>query len=559
VAQTDGGDIIFTAGDGVTKLDHEIEKYDETTGELVAWVEVNSLSGTNNTDIYIYYGNTSLAEGENQWNPLGVWDSNYVGVWHLKETPTVDPLAYDSTSNDNDASFLADMTSGDQVGGQIDGAMDFDDAGSNDRVRADDDPSLGGMSGLTVETWVNLKQTVPQVGDNSQSYYLSYKSHSGAPWFSWQLMAPDWDPGFYLEVNTDGVSGSVHGNTVASADTWYHIVGVYESGQPLKLYVNGGDDSKWPDTPSGNVLDSDQPYYMGGDVNGILDEFRISKVARSAAWIETEYNNQRAPAAFYTVGIEETSGTGADPFNNGWIYRKRITIDSAKVACDLTNFPVLISTTDPDLTAAQANFNDILFTAADGATKLDHEIEDYDQGTGKLVAWVEVRALSGTANTDLYLYYGNGNAVDQRNPTGAGVWEPNYVGVWHLEEPVINEQTSGTHEDSTYNDIDGTQVGNEGVTGKIAGGQNFDGSDDEVRFSDAIIGGRAAWTLTAWMKTASSAKQTIYGEGDLSTGNYLYIDKESNSYVEFYVENGPDWALFNGSTNVEDNQFHHVA
>ena len=36
VAQADGGDILFIAGDGHTKLDHEIERYDETTGELVA-------------------------------------------------------------------------------------------------------------------------------------------------------------------------------------------------------------------------------------------------------------------------------------------------------------------------------------------------------------------------------------------------------------------------------------------------------------------------------------------------------------------------------------------
>jgi hypothetical protein len=69
------------------------------------------------------------------------------------------------------------------------------------------------------------------------------------------------------------------------------------------------------------------------------------------------------------VGIEETSGTGADPFNNGWIYRKKITIDASKVPSDLTNFPVLINTTDPDLTAALANFNDILFTAGDGSTR----------------------------------------------------------------------------------------------------------------------------------------------------------------------------------------------
>jgi hypothetical protein len=424
-----------------------------------------------------------------------VWDSNYVGVWHLKETPTVDPFAYDSTSNDNDASFLADMTSGDQVAGHIDGAMDFDDAGSNDRVRADDDPSLGGMSALTVETWVNLKQVVPQVGDNSQSYYLSYKSHSGVPWFSWQLMAPDWDPGFYLEVRTDGTSGSVHGNTAASADTWYHVVGVYESGQPLKLYVNGGDDSKWPDTPSGNILDTDQPYYMGGDVNGILDEVRISKVVRSAAWIETEYNNQKAPAAFYTVGIEETTGTTADPFNNGWIYRKKITIDASKVPSDLTNFPVLINTTDPDLTAAQANFNDILFTAGDGSTKLDHEIEKYNSSTGEIVAWVEVRSLSGTTNTELYLYYGNGNCVDQRNPTGAGVWEPNYASVWHLKE------TSGDHADSTWNDNTGTPYGglNQSGTGQMDGADLLDASDDYLEGPTTGFNTDAG-TIDFWIK-----------------------------------------------------------
>ena len=118
----------------------------------------------------------------------------------------------------------------------------------------------------------------------------------------------------------------------------------------------------------------------------------------------------------------------------------------------------LSEASDPDLIFSgghvdQDDGGDILFTASDGTTKLDHEIEKYVNTTGELVAWVEVRSLSGTTNTDIYLYYGNTNAVDQWNPTGAGVWEPNYVGVWHLKETPADGET---HSDSTWNSNSGT-------------------------------------------------------------------------------------------------------
>src|SRR5208337_2423805 len=43
------------------------------------------------------------------------------------------------------------------------------------------------------------------------------------------------------------------------------------------------------------------PMFKGG-----LDEVRISNNARTAGWIQTEYNNQKAPAGFYTVSGEGT-------------------------------------------------------------------------------------------------------------------------------------------------------------------------------------------------------------------------------------------------------------
>ena len=58
----------------------------------------------------------------------------------------------------------------------------------------------------------------------------------------------------------------------------------------------------------------------------------------------------------------------ADPgwYDYDWQYRKKITINSANVTGDLTDFPVLISITDSDLaTDARSDGFDILFTEDD--------------------------------------------------------------------------------------------------------------------------------------------------------------------------------------------------
>ncbi|MCL5667081.1 MAG: DUF2341 domain-containing protein [Patescibacteria group bacterium] len=78
---------------------------------------------------------------------------------------------------------------------------------------------------------------------------------------------------------------------------------------------------------------------------------------------------------------------------------------------------------------------DIVFTSADGATKLAHEIEKYDPATGQLIAWVKTN-LSSSSDTVLYLYYGNSSAPDMQtvDPVKTAVWDSNYKGVWHLGE-----------------------------------------------------------------------------------------------------------------------------
>ena len=103
-AKTNGNDILFTASDGVTKLPHEIERYDSAGQVLEAWVNVPTLSATGTATIFMYYGNPSAAS---QQNAAAVWDSNEQMVLHLKEQATAGQntaIYYDSTANGTNAS-----------------------------------------------------------------------------------------------------------------------------------------------------------------------------------------------------------------------------------------------------------------------------------------------------------------------------------------------------------------------------------------------------------------------------------------------------------------------
>jgi len=150
-------------------------------------------------------------------------------------------------------------------------------------------------------------------------------------------------------------------------------------------------------------------------------------------------------------------------YDSDWTYRKSITIPNSNVDADLVDFPLLVDILDSDLvTKAQSDGDDIVFTDS-SATKLSHEIELWDNSTGKLIAWVKVPSLSSSVDTTIYMYYGNDAVGSQENQSS--VWSSNYAMVLHLDE------TSGTHVDSTLKGNDGTVAGgvNQSATGTIDG------------------------------------------------------------------------------------------
>ena len=229
-------------------------------------------------------------------------------------------------------------------------------------------------------------------------------------------------------------------------------------------------------------------------------------------------------------------------YNASWQYRKQITINSAYVTADLAYFPVLISLpSDGDLAGnAQSNGDDILFTDADGTTKLSHEIEKFDGNTGQLVAWVRVPNLSSATNTDIYIYYGNGGAGNQQDATN--VWDASYVMVQHLEETsggasAIQDSTSYTNHGT---DSNGPTLG---ATGRINGAATFDGSNDLVDFSNASsLNTTGNMTVEAWIyPTVSNAGKWVVSKMQLGKLQY-YLNINGSGNIDFrFTSDGFLW------------------
>jgi hypothetical protein len=303
-AQNDGDDILFMNGPGTAeRIFHEIEKYNSTTGELVAWVNINSLPNSEDTIFYIYYGNPSCVS---QQYSGGVWDSYYCGVWHLSDS-------YDSTNNNNNGVIIGAVF----TEGIINDCLNFD--GNNDYVKILDtnDFQFSDQS-ITFSTWV-------QIVDNEDYYRCVIgfgDAKEGIPRFKLVKQRSGATDGRMATQIYNGIGNSValsidNGDNL-SKNEWIYLTSVVDYENSLiKLYINT-DLQESVDLVNYDLSDSvDLKLFFGstpwpgynGEHNrykGLIDEVRISKTSRDIDWISTQYNNQNDVFNFFTIGPEET-------------------------------------------------------------------------------------------------------------------------------------------------------------------------------------------------------------------------------------------------------------
>lgn len=299
--QLGGHDITFTI-DHVNTLNHEIELYDSDSGHLVAWLHIPLLSSTADTELYMYYGNPNAA---NLQNPSAVWDANFVLVQHLEETST---SRYDSTINANNGTAYGGIVKSNA--GKVDGADVFD--GTNDYISVSNSLSLNPSSAFTIETWMNLTATGAYIGLISKGtwsqYYLRLGSSEGrAYWFV---------------KFSDGTAASAEVSNIGwKWNTWHHIVATADTqAQVIKVYLDGVQKLSSTFAAGKTIISTSNSLLISEitqrRIKGEIDEVRVSNVARLPQWIQTSYNNQKNPTAFYTIGGEETYSLALLIFEN---------------------------------------------------------------------------------------------------------------------------------------------------------------------------------------------------------------------------------------------------
>lgn len=268
---------------------------------------------------------------------------------------------------------------------------------------------------------------------------------------------------------------------------------------------------------------------LGETLDNILNEKLIIEFGSSKSKTDEKanINNESSldPSDFYRKEYFNVPSLPTDDYTR----RKNITVDHTKVSGSLTDFPLLIELIDGDLKDyAKSDGSDIVFMD-DQENILDFEIElydpNYDPINAHLVAWVKTD-LSSIQDTIISMYYGSLTATSQANPTG--VWSNNFESTWHLGETVTDETSSGTHYDSTINDYDGNQNGNDDTSALIGNGQDFDGNDDTSISSTLNLNPTGDVTISGWFKLDTAF--------DSLTANSMFIaGKYSSDTTNFHI------------------------
>lgn len=206
-----------------------------------------------------------------------------------------------------------------------------------------------------------------------------------------------------------------------------------------------------------------------------------------------------------------------------WSSRKEITLDTtpsgASVSSELRGFAVLIRLDSSNFTFddAKADGSDLRFYASDDKTALPFKIESFDAKTGLATIWVAVPDLQGSAQTKIYMYFGNKKAGVA--PVSGPLFDPLYKAVYHFQAG--NTQT--LDDSGNRNDAGRVTV----KAGWIGAAAEFDGTT-QLALPAMTLNAGQGFTFEAWVKPKDATTSgTVYSNGSLAIG----IDK-GVPYVE---------------------------
>jgi hypothetical protein len=297
-AKNNGDDIRFVKTDG-TPCACEIERWDSASGMAEIWVNVDTVFGNDNTHyIKMLWGNANAAAISNS---AAVFDTlnGFQGVWHLSE-PDYAP-AKDATGNrfDGTPSDTAPITTAGPIGYAkgFNGTSNFFDMHNT----ASGKLNFPENGTYTVSAWAYADTLDDKfhvvVGKSDNQYFLKLKQYYPPNPMRWE----------FAEYHDK--SGWEITDTFATANEWKYLVGIragasqyfYLDGELVDVNIEIKSDTMarntGDDVTIGKFLSYSRIDASYCPFKGMIDEVRISDVARSAAWIRLCYMNQKATDA----------------------------------------------------------------------------------------------------------------------------------------------------------------------------------------------------------------------------------------------------------------------
>jgi len=288
---------------------YQVESYNQTSGTLLVWVQIPTLTYASNKTIEFYYGSKTPTTTHNTAFYEKTWASDYKGVFHFNEASYTGSIT-DGTAAGNTGT-ASSMTSTNLVTGKIGTAYSFN--GSSTKLTFSP-ISLTGT--FTISAWINLSAT------GIDQKVMTNQAAAGGGTGGYKL-------GVFTNNEAESESGTAvdRGSSptppVFGTGAWHYVQGVY-NGSSLSTYVDG---AQYAVLSTTNNPSSTTAYYIGAGeggaqyyFNGIIDEARVSNVAKSADWIKAEYVDQNAPASFTTVGSTSVNTTNAASISGALTY-----------------------------------------------------------------------------------------------------------------------------------------------------------------------------------------------------------------------------------------------
>jgi len=309
VNDANGYDIGFypdCSGSG-TALKWDVEKYDPTTGLIIAHVLRPTLSHTSSDTVGMFYTGSQTTF---QSTASAVW-AGYGGVWHFGLIPVSTLILADSTGVNTATNHGATSNGISQVGtGALIQVNNYIDGGSNAAVTQ--------LTSVTASAWVKFVST----GSSVQFILSNWDSNAFANGFELLWNSTSNKP--YAQYTGNGGTFEVmNANSAIANNDVFHIAFTYDLASGVgHLYINGVQqtatftDANDVGINTHAVLGIGQRVVgtiVGGQAwGGWIDELRLINTARSADWILTEYRNQFAPATYLSEGsrLTYTPGSG---------------------------------------------------------------------------------------------------------------------------------------------------------------------------------------------------------------------------------------------------------